>query len=135
SRRGAENYANVYHRLQPFRTRLVQVAMIASALYDLATAEPEQVEEVLAAREAGQKLTGKDIKEMLGKTTPSASPDDGGPEGLRAAIAEKTAVATKQLMDTLYQMLRDTHVALEPHHQGKNVVKGKAQDLLVHPAR
>ncbi|MGB3390257.1 MAG: hypothetical protein WBA88_19990, partial [Pseudaminobacter sp.] len=136
SRRGAENYANVYRHLQPYRDRLVRVAMIASALYDLATAEPEQIEEVLAAREAGQALTGAQIKEMLGKASgPSVSPDDGGPEGLRAATAQKTAFATKLLADTLHQMLRDAHVALEPHHQGKDVVKGKAETALVHPAR
>jgi hypothetical protein len=136
SRRGAENYANVFNRLADMRERLVAVGMKASALYELATAEPEQVEAVLGAFEAGRELTVAQVKVMLGKTSgPSASPDDGGPDGLRAATAAKTAFATKLLMDTLYQMLRDAHVALEEHHQGRKVAKGKAEAALVYPAR
>jgi hypothetical protein len=136
SRTGAENYARVHRNLGRYRERLVRVGMIASGLYDLATAEPEQIEEVLTAREAGQDLTGAQIKAMVGKGgAPVASADDGGPEGLKAAVAEKTAFASRLLSDTLYQMARDIHVALEPHHAGGQVAKGKAEASLVHPAR
>lgn len=135
TRRGAENYAKVYLKLEPYRERLIRVGIIASGLYDLASAEPEQVEEVLAAREAGEELSGKQIKQMLGKEAPTALPDDGGAAGLRAATAEKIGYATKALFDTLHQMLRDAHIALEPLQQGKGVVKGKAEAALVHPAR
>lgn len=136
SRTGAENYGRVYSYLAPYRARLVQVGMVASALYDLATAEPEQVEEVLAAREAGQKLTRAQIKAMLGKDgAAAASPDEGGPGGLKAAIAEKMAFATRLFFDTLHQMLRDAHVALEPHCAGGPVNKSKAEAMLMHPAR
>src|SRR5690606_20500348 len=76
SRRGAENYANVYLKLEPFRERLVKVGMIASGLYELATAEPDQVEQVLAASEAGEVLTLADIKQRLGRQAPVATPDD-----------------------------------------------------------
>ena len=136
SRTGAENYERVHRNLGRYRERLVRVGMIASGLYDLATAEPRQVEEVLAAREAGQDLTGAQIKAMVGKGgAPAASADDGGPEGLKAAVAEKTAFASRLLSDTLYQMARGIHVALEPHHAGGQVTKGKAEASLVHPAR
>ncbi len=136
SRRGAENYANVYRHLQPYRDRLVRVAMIASALYDLATAEPEQIEAVLAAREAGQALTGAQIKEMLGKASgPSVSPDDGGPAGLRARIAEKTSVGVAALMDNAAALLEALLVALEPHRQGKRIVVKETQRSFIHPAR
>lgn len=136
SRTGAENYKRVHEHLAPYRDRLVRVGMIASGLYDLATVEPEQVEEVLGVREAGQELTLAQIKAIVGKGgTTATSPDDGGPEGLKAAIAEKTAFATKLFSDTLYQMLRDVHVALEPHRAGGQVNKGKALDALMHPAR
>jgi hypothetical protein len=136
SRTGAENYSRVHRYLQPYRARLVKVAMIASGLYSLATAEPGKIEEVLAARETGEKLTLKQINAMIGKeASPSASPDDGGLAGLRAAAAEKAAFASKLLFDTVYQMLRDAHVALEPHHAGKHVVKSQAEATLVHPAR
>src|SRR5690606_30381238 len=95
SRTGAENYERVHLNLQPHRARLVKVAMIASGLYNLAGAEPEKVEEVLAARESGVSLTGAQIKAMLGKTRAPATPDDGGPDGLRAAVTEKTGYASK----------------------------------------
>jgi hypothetical protein len=135
SRRGAENYGAVYRNLAAYRERLVKAGMIASGLYDLAIATPEQVEEVLAAREAGQELSGKQIKQMLGKEPPSAVPDDGGPAGLRAATAEKIGYATKSLFDTLHGMLRDAYIALEPLQQGRNVAKGEAISALMHPAR
>jgi hypothetical protein len=136
SRTGAENYERVHRNLGPYRERLVQVGMIASGLYDLATAEPGQVVEVLAAREAGRDLTGAQIKAMVGKDgAQAASADDGGPEGLKAAVAEKTVFASRLLLDTLYQMARSVHVALEPHHAGGQVAKGKAEAGLVHPAR
>lgn len=136
SRRGAENYGNVHHHLQPYRKRLVQVAMIASALYDLATAEPEQIEAVLAARESGQELTGKQIKEMLGKASgPSTAPDDGGAAGLRARIAEKTSIGVGSLMDNAASLLEALLVALEPHRQGKRIVVKATQHSFIHPAR
>ncbi|MDX8530094.1 hypothetical protein RFM41_12145 [Mesorhizobium sp. VK25A] len=136
SRRGAENYAAVHRTLVPYRDRMVTLGLVASALYHLASASGEQVEEVLAVRESGRELTAGQIKAMLGKGgAPTGSADDGGPEGLKITVTEKTAFASRLLFDTLYQMLRDVHVALEPHHAGGQVVKSKAEASLVHPAR
>lgn len=136
SRRGAENYAAVYRHLQPFRERIVRAGIVASSLYDLASAEPKQIEEVLAAREAGRKLTGAQIKEMLGKTkAASTSPEDGGPAGLRARIAEKTATALPELMANAFALLEMVLASLEPHRRGKTVVVSEIQRPLIHPAR
>ena len=136
SRRGAENYAAVYRHLQPFRERIVRAGIVASSLYDLASAEPKQIEEVLAAREAGRKLTGAQIKEMLGKTkAASTSPEDGGPAGLRARIAEKTAIALPELMTNAFALLEMVLASLEPHRRGKTVVVSEIQRPLIHPAR
>jgi len=136
SRRGAENYAAVYRHLQPFRERIVRAGIVASSLYDLASAEPKQIEEVLAAREAGRKLTGAQIKEMLGKTkAASTSPEDGGPAGLRARIAEKTATALPELMANALALLEMVLASLEPHRRGKTVVVKDIQRPLIHPAR
>ena len=122
SRRGAENYANVYHKLRPYRARLVRVAMVASTLYDLASAEPEQVEKVIAAREAGQQLTGNQVKEMLGKKNEAtSSPEDGGPAGLRARIAEKTQLGVPEFMDAVAAFLEELLVVLEPHRRGSGL--------------
>jgi hypothetical protein len=136
SRTGAENYERVHQRLAPHRERLVQAGMIASGLYNLATAEPEKVEEVMAVCEAGEKLNGARIKAIVGKGgAAAASPDEGGSGGMKAAIAGKTAFATKLFFDTVYQMLRDVHVALEPLSRGGPVNKSKAETALMHPAR
>lgn len=136
SRKGAENYERVYRYLEPYRARLVKVAMIASALYDLAGQEPGKIEEVLAVRESGVSLTGKQIKAMLGiEGKAPASPDDGGPEGLKAAVAVKTASAASELFETLQRMLRELHIALEPHHVGREINKGKAINAVMHDAR
>lgn len=136
SRTGAENYGRVYVRLAAHRARLVHVAMVASALYDLATAEPEQVEEVLAACEAGQKLTGAQIKAMLGKTSaPSISPDDGGIGGLKARIAQKTMVGVATLMDNAAALFEAALIAAEPHRQGKRIVVKDTQRPFIYPAR
>jgi hypothetical protein len=126
----------VYRHLQPFRERIVRAGIVASSLYDLASAEPKQIEEVLAAREAGRKLTGAQIKEMLGKTkTASTSPEDGGPSGLRARIAEKTATALPELMANAFALLEMVLASLEPHRRGKTVVVSEIQRPLIHPAR
>lgn len=136
SRRGAENYSAVYRNLAPYRERLVKVGMIASGLYDLATATPEQVEEVVAAREADQELSGKQIKQMLGKAdAPSVSPDDGGSAGLKARIAEKTVVGVAALMDNAAALLEALLVAAEPHRQGKRIVVKDTQRPFIYPAR
>lgn len=136
SRRGAENYASVFRNLGRYRDRLVRTAMVASALYDLASAEPDKVEEVLAAREAGQVLSGKQIREMLGKTgASSASPDEGGAAGLRARIAEKTAVGVSALMDNAVALLEAVLVSLVPYREGKRIVVKDVQRPLIYPTR
>jgi len=136
SRTGAENYRRVHQHLAPYRDRLVRVGMIASGLYDLATAEPEQVEEVLSAREAGQELTGAQIRAIVGKGVAAAtSPDDGGVAGLKARIAEKTAAGVAELMDNAAALLEALIVALDPHRRGKRIVVKEVQRPFIHPAR
>jgi len=137
SRRGAENYERVYERLAPHRERLVRVGIIASGLYELATAEPDQVEEVLAASEAGQKLTVAQIKAMVGKggVTPAVSAELGGAAGLKARIAEKTQVGVSEFMDAAAVFLEELLVALDPYRQGKRIVVKDTQPAFIYPAR
>lgn len=136
SRRGAENYANVHLHLQPYRERLVKAQVVASALYDLASTEPEKVEEVLTAREAGQALTHKQIKTMIGMAEPSSvSADDGGPAGLKARIAAKTTIGVPAAMQTAFELLVGVLNALEPHRRGKSLVVKEIQRPFIFPAR
>jgi len=136
SRRGAENYASVYHHLKPYRERLVRIGMVASALYQLAAAEPEQVERVIAACEAGQMPKGKQMREMLGKSeNPSVSPDDGGTAGLKARMAEKTAKGVSELMDNASQLLQLALDARRPYLEGNRIVVKDVQRPFIHLAR
>jgi hypothetical protein len=136
SRTGAENLARVHRNLREHRARLARLGIAASSLYVMATAETDKVEEVLVAAEAGEKLSVKRVKAMLGTPVPIAVvPDDGGPEGLRAAVAEKTGYASKVFFETVVRMLRAVHIALEPHREGRQVNKGKAVAELMHDAR
>ncbi len=59
----------------------------------------------------------------------------GGPAGPKAMIAEKTRVGLPALMDNATDLLRDLHVALEPHRKGKRVEKGAMKPVLIHRSR
>ncbi|MGE0856680.1 MAG: hypothetical protein AB7L18_11390, partial [Hyphomicrobiaceae bacterium] len=136
SRTGAENIARVHRNLKEHRARLVKLGLAASSLYVLATAEEDKVEGVVALAETGKMLSVAEVKAMVGiEGKAPASPDDGGAEGLRAAVAVKTAYATSGLFETLLNMLRELHIALEPHHEGSDVNKSKLQDAIMHNAR
>jgi hypothetical protein len=136
SRTGAENIARVHRNLGDYRARLVKLGLAASSLYVLATADGDKVEDVVALAESGKKLSVAEVKTMLGiEGKAPASPDDGGPEGLKAAVAVKTASAMRALFETLFGMLRELHIALEPHHIGRDINKSKAIDAVMHDAR
>ncbi len=137
SRKGAENYGRVHRNLQPFRERLVAGGVVATVLYHLAGAEPEKVEEALVLHESGEKLTVSKVKailELAGEPS-GVKPDDGGAAGLRARIAEKTAMGVSLVMDNAAALLEQLQVALEPHRQGKRIVVKEAQRPFIHPAR
>lgn len=136
SRTGAENIARVHRNLKHHRARLVKLGLAASSLYVLATAEDDKVEEVVTLAETGKPLSVAEVKAMVGvEGKAAASPDDGGPEGLRAAVAVKTAFATSGLFETLFNMLRELHIALEPHHEGRGINKGQAIGAVIYDAR
>ena len=137
SRKGAENYSRVHRNLQPFRERLVDSAVVATVLYHLAGADPEKVEEALVVCESGRKLTVAKIKAIIGTAgEPSGvKAVDGGAAGLRARIAEKTAMGVALVMDNAAALLEQIQVALEPHRQGKRIVIKDAQRPFIHPAR
>lgn len=137
SRRGAENYGSVYRHLQPYRDKLVAGGVQAAVLYKLAVAEPHHIEEALAVCEAGEALTGKRMSAILGQidTLSGARPEDGGAAGLRARIAEKTALGVAMVMENGAALLEQILVALEPFRQGKRIVVKDTQRPLIHPTR
>jgi hypothetical protein len=138
SRRGAENYVNVHRNLAGYRERFVRMCLPASALYALSQAAPDRIEEVATLIEARGELTVKEITALV--ATDDAAPVEAGAEaggvaGLKAMITEKVGAGVPAFMNGLFDMLRDIHIALEPHRNGKNVEKGLAQAKLVHAAR
>jgi len=142
SRRGAENYAAVHRTLLPYRQRMEKFGLVASALYHLASASAEQVEEVLTVRESGRELTIGQIKAMVapegkaaGKAAAGAKPDGGGPAGLKALMAQKATAVVPALMDNAFEILKSIYVALEPHRNGKRVPKEATALPLIHPVR
>ncbi len=137
SRTGAENLARVHRNLREHRARLARLGIAASSLYVMATAETQRVEEVLVAAEAGEKLSVKRVKAMLGQeqAKPGAVPDDGGMAGFRARIAERTAIEVGQVMDEAEALLTLTLVTLEPHRRGRRIVVKDAQRPFIAPAR
>lgn len=137
SRTGAENLARVHRNLREHRARLTRLGITASSLYVMATAATDKVEEVLVAAEAGEKLSVKRVKAMLGQAEakPGAVPDDGGPAGFRARIAERTAIEVAQVLDEAEALLTLTLVTLEPHRRGKRIVVKDAQRPFIAPAR
>ena len=137
SRTGAENLARVHRNLREHRARLALLGIAASSLYVMATAGTDKVEEVLVAAEAGEKLSVKRVKAMLGQAQakPGAVPDDGGMAGFRARIAERTAIEVGKVMDEAEALLTLTLVTLEPYRRGKRIVVKDAQRPFIAPAR
>lgn len=113
--RTTNNYIGVYERFGERREQIVALGLKPSALYKLAAAPEPAVEEVLGRAEAGEKVLGADVAQIVRL---HAEPDDetdqvppadrGGPRGLKALLAERathwqrewTARAT-ELLDVL----------------------------------
>lgn len=137
TRNGAENYFRVHRNLQDFRDRLVARSIAATVLYHMASSEPEKVEEALAICEAGEKLTVNRAKEILGIEDggKAAKPEDGGAAGLRARIAEKSALGIDRLMAEGTALLETIQAILERERQGERIVVSNIQRGIVFDAR
>lgn len=72
--KAAKNYTRVYNELAPYRARLEKNAFSATAMFALLGAQPEQIEAVLDASDAGQRLTVQTIKELVGGRFKSEEP-------------------------------------------------------------
>ncbi|GLQ38812.1 hypothetical protein GCM10007908_24320 [Rhizobium albus] len=137
TRNGAENYFRVHRNLQDFHDRLVARSVAATVLYYMASSEPEKVEEALAICEAGEKLTVNRAKEILGIKDggKAATPDDGGAAGLKARIAEKSALGIDSLLTTGTGLLEAIQAVLERERQGERLIVSHIQRGIVLDAR
>jgi hypothetical protein len=138
TRRGADNYIAVHRRLAAHRKLFVECSVPAAAMYTLAHAEPEALASVVAAYQAGERPTVRDIKVLVAGDVAPARPelaDVSGADGLKALAREKSRTAIPVLVGRLQAMLADVHDALETHFAGKKVAKGALIQKLEHPAR
>ncbi len=137
SRTGAENLARVHRNLSEHRLRLARLGIAASSLYVMATAEAAKVEDVLVAAEAGEKLSVKRVKSLIGTVPgkPGAESERGGPAGFKARVADRTAREVVQVMDEAEALLTLTMVTLEPYRRGKRIVVKDVQRNFIAPAR
>lgn len=137
TRNGAENYFRVHRNLQDYRDRLVARSVSATVLYHMASSEPEKVEEALTICEAGETLTVNRAKEVLGIEDggKAAKPEDGGAAGLRARIAEKSALGMDRLMAEGTALLETIQAILERERQGERLVVSNIQRGIVFDAR
>jgi hypothetical protein len=96
------------------------------------------VEEVLTEFEAGRRLTGEQVKAIIGgdqKGPEIAPPFQGGVAGLRANAKAKQAQMVAEFTRNMTSIIADIEKALEPVRQGKRVLKGHLAENIEHRAR
>nr|CAD6630513.1 hypothetical protein RNT25_04449 [arsenite-oxidising bacterium NT-25] len=124
--RHGRNYIAIYEHLAEYREELEAAAVMPTAMFVLASAEPEKIKEVLRVIESGERLTVAQVKHLVkGDKTPAQEKqaDVGGMAGLRRA-AEAKLKADIALFGTLTkQALKEVESAAEKISKGKNVAK------------
>mgnify|MGYP001481519679 CR=1 FL=1 len=127
--RSAWNYVGIHERLLAYRERLEASSVTPTAMFMLASAEPAQIEEVLALFEKGERLTTSQVRKQLkGNSAPKAKLDLGGAAGLRRAAEAKL----KAELDCFFKLARVVLKAVEQVaadiRNGKHVAKTKLAD-------
>ncbi|RUM95091.1 hypothetical protein EET67_25305 [Pseudaminobacter arsenicus] len=115
-------------------------ARIAPTTMGVLAANLDCVETVLAALEAGRRLTVKQVKAIagVGGATPKTAADlanTGGIAGLRNLARAKANFGISQFVDRLTAIIHDIEEALKPADKGKRVLKGALAKKIEVPAR
>ncbi len=139
--RTAGNYISLPTKLGAYRKRAVANRVPSAALYAIANADPEVIEEVMARYESGSRPTVSEVKAIANGSAPArqeeaADPADvGGLAGLRALGVDKVKVGTKVFGDRIGGILNAIEPALEPHWRGKRVSKSALAKAVQFEAR
>ncbi|WP_417423056.1 hypothetical protein [Hoeflea sp.] len=134
--RTARNYIGVAEHLAPHRDRLEAVGVAPTVLFALVGAKDDAIDRVLSALEAGERLTVKQVKAMVGIVpTPKPKADNaldlGGLAGLRRAAEMKTKADMAEFYGMARSILQAVQKALEPLEKNRGVKKGALCDAVV----
>lgn len=124
--RSAWSFISVHERLGDHRVRLEKHALGATALFELAKGEPDQVEAVLDQFDEGKHLTGTEIKAIVGKKEETAEDADptqmGGKSGLQKMVAAKSKSSMAEFLRLTAAVLVGVEKAIARFNGGKRIV-------------
>ncbi|MFB2553970.1 hypothetical protein [Ensifer soli] len=140
STKTARNYIAIHENLADYKERLVAAGITSTALFVLAYADSEKVEDVLAAFEAGEDLTVAQVKTMVGATPPNKEaeenpPEIGGAAGLRRMAEIKIEQDSVKFFQLTTAILQRVNTAMQPLAKNRAVIKKSLQDLIVNDCR
>jgi len=124
--RSAWSFISVHERLGDYRARLEKHALGTTALFDLATGEPDQINAVLDKFDEGKRLTGGEIKAIVSKKEPEAEDADPSQIGGRSGLQKMVEAKRKPSMADFYRLtatvLTGVERAVARFHDGKRIV-------------
>ncbi|QKV18982.1 hypothetical protein [Oricola thermophila] len=139
--RSAENYISLPTKLSDYRERAIENRVPPAALYAMANAEAEVIEDLMGRYERGQRPTVSEVKAFVNgsaSTSEEAAPDPadvGGLTGLKALGMAKVRTGAKVFADRISGILDAIEPALEPHWRGKRVGKSALAKAVQYEAR
>lgn len=135
--RAAWNFIAVHERFSAQKERLIKASVPPTSLIGLIKASNDVVEQVVAAFESGERLTGAQIKAMIsGKSLDVGSKGSGavydqpGVAGLKKVAERKQAAEIEDVIERSKCILAKVLKALEPLEQGRAVRKGELEKAI-----
>ena len=130
--RSAWNYISIHERLQDYREQLLSHAVMPTVMFELAKAEPAQIEMVIGRLADGDRVRVKDVRKMLGRKpkaqAEASSFDTAGVAGLRKVAAAKIDDDTARFMRLMSVILQEVEKAMEPLALKRAVKKGELSE-------
>lgn len=125
--RTARHYMAVFEQLAAWRERLEAAGVAPTIMFALVGANDDAIDEVLSAIEAGEHVTVKQVKSLLGispkpKKVATNVLDIGGLVGLRRAAELKLEHDMKSFDVFAKHILTKVELAMKPLEKGKRVV-------------
>lgn len=125
--RSAWSFISVHERLADHRERLEKHAVATTALFELAKAEPDQIEDIINLYDAGKSLKPSEIKTLIGgKKDEAAENTDprqlGGKPGLQKMAAAKLKSDTEEFQRLAALVLEELEEAVSRVTAGKRII-------------
>jgi hypothetical protein len=127
----ARNYRSVARHLEPYRERVVDLAISPTVLFHLASAPAEKIEEALVFAKENNGLRVKEVKAIVGEVAVPATPETtseelssvGGLGGLRALIELKTKAGIIAFLENASALQSTLVDVLQTKPEGKRLQK------------